>query len=67
MPTLDDVRSMQAQFETQRARLVLAGTGDPNPLAGMIGSVYRDLSVTPVVVWVKQRSGWEKVSHGATE
>jgi hypothetical protein len=67
MPTLDTVRSTQAQFRAQCEKLVLRGTGDPDPSAGILNSVYLDESTTPVTVWVKRRTGWEKARPGATE
>lgn len=67
MPTLSTVRSMQAQFWAQCEKLVLRGTGDPDPSAGILNSAYLDESTTPATVWVKRRTGWEKAQHGETE
>jgi hypothetical protein len=58
---------MQAQFREQRAKLVLKGTGDPDPASGVLGSAYFDTSTSPPTVWTKQRSGWVKAQLGATE
>lgn len=67
MPTLDDVRSMQKQFQAQCAKLVLRGTGDPDPALGVLNSAYLDQSTSPPTVWTKTRHGWEKTQPGATE
>lgn len=67
MPTLETVRSMQAQFRAQCEKLVLRGTGDPDSSVGILNSVYLDQSTSPPMVWTKTRHGWEKASPGATE
>lgn len=66
MPTLADVRSMQVQFQAQCKKLVLRGTGDPNPSLGSLDSIYLNQSTSPPTVWMKTRSGWVKAQRGAT-
>lgn len=65
--SLDAIRTMQAQFRERCAKLVLRGTGDPDPAMGTPGMMYIDTSSVPATVWIRQRSGWVKASPGATE